>query len=347
MAKSSQKSAVLTLLRQASGPLSLNEIATKINWDVSDRTLRRWLVGWVASQAVRKTGSGPATVYQYIAQHDDTNTTASAADSFAFLAGLDADLRASLLKQIRDLWTHSSTALEGNTLSLGDTHFILEEGLTISGKPVRDHMEVRGHARAIDLLYQSLGQPIGEEIVFALHRAVQTEHIDDIYKPIGAWKIEANGTHTIGSDNKPRFVEYAQPLFVAQLMAEVFGYINSINPDDISLSNAAQVYAKVHMGVAHIHPFWDGNGRIARLLANIPLLKAGLPPLVIAQEQRRTYIQTLSSYQISIGPLTSTSGVWPDPHQLQGFNRFCDSCYGSTKELVEQAVGVQAGRVAG
>ena len=116
MAKSSQKSAVLTLLRQASGPLSLNEIATKINWDVSDRTLRRWLVGWVASQAVRKTGSGPATVYQYIAQHDDTNTTANAADSFAFLAGLDADLRASLLKQIRDLWTHSSTALEGNTL---------------------------------------------------------------------------------------------------------------------------------------------------------------------------------------------------------------------------------------
>jgi len=347
MAKSSQKSAVLTLLRQASGPLSLSEIATKINWDVSDRTLRRWLVGWVASQAVRKIGSGPATVYQYIAQHDDTNTTASAADSFAFLAGLDADLRVSLLKQIRDLWTHSSTALEGNTLSLGDTHFILEEGLTISGKPVRDHMEVRGHARAIELLYQSLGQPIGEEIVFALHRAVQTEHIDDIYKPIGAWKIEANGTHTIGSDNKPRFVEYAQPLFVAQLMAEVFGYINSINPDDISLSNAAQVYAKVHMGVAHIHPFCDGNGRIARLLANIPLLKAGLPPLVIAQEQRRTYIQTLSSYQISIGPLTSTSGVWPDPHQLQGFNRFCASCYCSTKELVEQAVGVQAGRVAG
>ncbi len=44
------------------------------------------------------------------------------------------------------------------------------------------------------------------------------------------------------------------------------------------------------MGFAHVHPFWDGNGRLARLIANIPILKAGLPPLVIPQEERRTYL---------------------------------------------------------
>ena len=59
-----------------------------------------------------------------------------------FLAGLDADLRQSLLSQIRDTWTHNSTALEGNSLSLGDTKFVIEEGLTVAGKPVKDHQEV-------------------------------------------------------------------------------------------------------------------------------------------------------------------------------------------------------------
>lgn len=344
MAKTTQKNAVLILLQQAQGPLSLRDISKKINRDVSERTLRRWLADWVAIKTVQKIGVGPATVYQYIVQHDATHTHASISDSFAFLSGLDTDLRITLLNQIRDLWTHSSTALEGNTLTLGDTHFILEEGLTISGKPIKDHMEVRGHARAIELLYQSIGQPIEERTLFALHRAVQTEHIDDIYKPIGAWKIEPNGTHIVGPDNKQRFIEYAQPLFVPILMAEVLDLINKTNRSDVTLANAAQLYAKIHMGIAHIHPFWDGNGRIARLLANIPLLKAGLPPLVIPQEQRRAYIQTLSQYQVHIGQLNNTSGVWPEPEQLKAFNTFCDSCYRSTKELVNQATDIQSNR---
>lgn len=65
-----------------------------------------------------------------------------------FLDGLDADLRGALLAQLRDLWTHTSTALEGNTLTLGETAFVLAEGITISGKPLEDHREVVGHARA-------------------------------------------------------------------------------------------------------------------------------------------------------------------------------------------------------
>ena len=69
-----------------------------------------------------------------------------------FLDGLDSGIRQSLLKQIRDLWTHYSTAIEGNSLTLGETNFSLEEGLPVSGKPFEDHEEVVGHARAIDLI---------------------------------------------------------------------------------------------------------------------------------------------------------------------------------------------------
>ena len=62
------------------------------------------------------------------------------------------DLHQSLLSQIRELWTHTSTALEGNTLTLGETKFVIEEGLTVSGKPLQDHQEVMGDARAIELI---------------------------------------------------------------------------------------------------------------------------------------------------------------------------------------------------
>jgi len=70
-----------------------------------------------------------------------------------FLKDLDNDLKKALIIQLRDLWSHTSTAIEGNTLTLGETAFVLEEGLTISGKPLKDHEEVVGHARAIDLIY--------------------------------------------------------------------------------------------------------------------------------------------------------------------------------------------------
>ncbi|MFN2257492.1 MAG: hypothetical protein ABR516_03350 [Desulfuromonadaceae bacterium] len=75
-----------------------------------------------------------------------------------FYAGLDEDIKEILLKQIRNLWTHTSTAIEGNSLTLGDTEFILEEGLTVAGKPIRDHQDVIGHAKAIEVVYQLMDQ---------------------------------------------------------------------------------------------------------------------------------------------------------------------------------------------
>jgi hypothetical protein len=101
-----------------------------------------------------------------------------------FYDGLDADLKSALLVQIRNLWTHTSTAIEGNTLTLGETDFVLSEGLTIAGKPLRDHQEVVGHARAIELIYAMLDRAaIAERILFDLHRAVLTEKLDGHLQP--------------------------------------------------------------------------------------------------------------------------------------------------------------------
>jgi hypothetical protein len=128
-------------------------------------------------------------------------------------------------------------------------------------------------------------------------------------------------------------------------MCEVIEAINAIAPDLVKMSNVHTHYAKIHMGIAHIHPFWDGNGRITRLLANIPLLKAGLPPLVIPQEQRRGYIQTLANYQIRLGQLNKGTGAWPNLFLLEEFNHFCTGCYGCTRELVNSAFEAQKRRI--
>jgi Fic family protein len=129
------------------------------------------------------------------------------------LATLDPDIQRSLMAQVRDLWTHGSAALEGNTLTLGETKFVIEEGLTVSGKPLKDHEEVVGHARAIELIYELLdtwpGRPITEEQLFDLHRAVQTGVVTDIYKPIGGWKLEPNGTYAVDADGSQTFIDYA------------------------------------------------------------------------------------------------------------------------------------------
>jgi len=122
-----------------------------------------------------------------------------------FLEGLSEDLKKNLLEQLRVLWTHTSTALEGNTLSLGETAFVLSEGLTISGKPLKDHRDIEGHARAVDLVFSLIEK---NEIVatdlFDLHKLVIDEQILDIYKPVGGWKRENNSTNIDGLAKTPK-----------------------------------------------------------------------------------------------------------------------------------------------
>ncbi len=191
------------------------------------------------------------------------------------------------------------------------------------------------------MLYRRLDEPLSESIVFEVHNAVQTEDVTDIYKPNGAWKVEPNGTHMVAADGRQVFIEFATPASVPALMTQIIDYTNAVNVDEISEATAHEYYSKIHMGIVHVHPFWDGNGRIARLLANIPLLKAGLPPLTIPHEQRRTYIQLLADYQITIGQLNETTGVWPDESRLSDFNRFCESCFDAIRDLVSAALEVQ------
>ena len=113
-----------------------------------------------------------------------------------FFTNLGPDISNALMTQLHSLWTHTSKAIEGDILTLVETAFVIEEGLTIAGKPLKDHQEVVGHARAIDLINDCLeqGRTFCEADLFALHKAVQTEVVVDVYKPIGGWKRKPNST---------------------------------------------------------------------------------------------------------------------------------------------------------
>jgi Fic family protein len=245
------------------------------------------------------------------------------------------------------LWTHTSTAIEGNTLTLGETAFVLDEGLTIAGKPLKDHQEVVGHARAIDLIYECLkkGKKLDEADLFALHRAVQTEVIIDVYQPVGAWKKEPNSTVGV-IDNRQVIFEYAPPADVPRLMADWFRLYSdlcrTIKPGD--REQALKAYVHLHVAFVRIHPFFDGNGRLARLVSNLPVLLAGLPPIIIPREARKAYIDTLSAYHNAVGKMLAGDELLPEPGKLHPFTAFCRKAWQASMALVDEARKKQQAR---
>ena len=137
LAEKPSKRHIFAALRRAGNALSLPELSAAIEHATPERTLRRWLSQWVHDGQLIRSDNRRSTRYRL--------ADAWPAPELEFLNGLNESRWIALLAQLRDLWTHHSTAVEGNTLTLGDTHFVLEQGLTISGKPIKDQ-EVIGHA---------------------------------------------------------------------------------------------------------------------------------------------------------------------------------------------------------
>lgn len=179
-------------------------------------------------------------------------------------------------------WTYHSNAIEGNTLTLKETKVALE-GITIGGKTLREHFEVINHSEAIVLLEELVAesQPLSEWDIKLLHQLV-LKNIDQ--KNAGQYR--SLNVLISGAEHKP-----VEAVHVPQCMRDfILWYQNSaasLHP----IERAALVYSHF----VKIHPFIDGNGRTARLLMNLELLKAGYPAAVIQVEQRLDYYQTLDT----------------------------------------------------
>lgn len=261
-----------------------------------------------------------------------------------FFEGLSPDIRDALVRQIAAIWTHDSTAIEGNTLTLGETVKVLELGLTIGGKPLREHQEVYGHARAIELIYRMIRQPaITENDLFDLHRAVMDKAPMDVMNPVGDWKQEFNGTTGV-VNGRSVYMEYAAPLDVPALMVRWLKEFNSILNKATTPARAITLYTRAHMILVRIHPFFDGNGRVARLVANLPVLRGGFPPIVIPKARRSDYIDLLWEYQNAAGPVRRDARLLPPHPAIARFESLVREAWTQSASLVEDARRREADR---
>lgn len=201
------------------------------------------------------------------------------------LRPLPADVVRNLDAWFRVELTYTSNALEGNTLSRRETAVVLEKGLTVGGKTLKEHLEATNHARAIDFVSTLVDSRriVSEQQLLRLHELV-LEGIDDA----NAGRYRNVAVRIAGST-----VVLPNPRRVPDLMREFSDWLASqpqLHP--VSLAAAA------HYKLVSIHPFIDGNGRTARLLMNCLLMMHGYPPAIIRPRDRAAYLGALETAQL-------------------------------------------------
>lgn len=211
----------------------------------------------------------------------------------------DENLNQIIHEKLKIEWTYNSNALEGNTLTLGETAFFLREGLTSEGKPLKDFLEAKNHAEAIhaleDMVYEE--QDITEHFIKSLHQLLldgieythaKGMHGQLIQKPLtpGKYKIRPNHVLTVSGE----IHHYTEP---EQVQIEVEKLIQWYQSDEAQHISDIERAAIFHYRFVSIHPFDDGNGRLARLLMNLILMRDGFPPCIIRNKNRKQYLSEL------------------------------------------------------
>jgi len=258
---------------------------------------------------------------------------------------LPEDIKQSLFSQLRTIWTHTSTAIEGNTLTLGETDFVISEGLTISGKPLKDHRDIMGHARAVDMIFDLVKKDEFErQDLFNLHLLVIAEQILDAYKPVGEWKNTDNSTSTVINGIQGT-ISYSRHYETPDLMEKWLQMLNESVKITATDDEVLDAYTRLHLAFVSIHPFFDGNGRIARLVSNIPCLKAGFPPIVIGTTSKNLYKQAIAEYQTAHGVPTRGGELVITGVHFDRFKSFCSQNWQPTIQLLNDARNLQSQRI--
>lgn len=183
--------------------------------------------------------------------------------------------------------TYSSNAIEGNTLTRSETAIILEKGITIGGKPLKDHLEAIGHRDALHFVrtLAAGGERVREIDIREIHRLILGR-----IEPEEAGRYSRHQRTIAGSP-----LVLPSPAEIDPLMDDFAAWLGAATA-------GAQTAFAAHARLVAIHPFSDGNGRTARLLMNLMLMQAGYPPIVIGPEHRAAYIDALQALQLENDP---------------------------------------------
>lgn len=190
------------------------------------------------------------------------------------------------LQQLREglniEWTYNSNSIEGNTLTLRETRIVLEEGMTVKGKSMREHFEITNHHDAIAHLERLVtsNNLLLETEILDLHEMVMLRIEKDF-----AGRLRNAGVRIVGANFTP-----PNALQVSDLLTELIAFVNA-NEMQLSPIVLASVF---HHRFVWIHPFFDGNGRTIRLVMNLLLMRYGYPPAIILKNDRRKYYDALN-----------------------------------------------------
>lgn len=237
---------------------------------------------------------------------------------------LDQTMIAELKKLYVVRFTYHSNAIEGNTLTQSETELVLTKGITIGGKTLDEHLEVIGHKEAIDYI-ESLAQKdtaINEWEIKQIHNLILRKINPDEAGCYRTLDVMAAGTN----------YRYPPHYLLSQLMADFAIWLNS---DDALKLHPVEYATMAHYRFVSIHPFRDGNGRTARLLMNLLLIRAGYSIVVINNQIRNDYINALAYGQQNQDDLG------------QLFDLVCDAAINSLVETLRLLVTASSSREKG
>lgn len=180
--------------------------------------------------------------------------------------------------------TYNSNAIEGNTLSKKETFWIIKEGLTIKGKSLKEHLEAKNHKEALDFLYELVEynkkNTISEHLIKQMHSLVVKEADSEI-----AGMYRKGNVLISGSDHIP-----PSGFKVASEMEKLIKWLKK----EKNNYHVIELSSLLHHKLVAIHPFWDGNGKVARIIMNVLIMHTGYPMTIILKNDRRRYYRVLS-----------------------------------------------------
>jgi Fic family protein len=218
--------------------------------------------------------------------------------------------------------TYASNALEGNSLTLTETKILLEDGLTVAGKPLRDSFEAEGHAKAYDFMLEMSREDdlvISEDKILRLHKLFYSG-IDSE----AAGKYREIAVFISGTEYVPPEAKHL-PVRMKNFITELHKMKSKIHPVELA--------AFAHLQVANIHPFVDGNGRTARLLMNMILINSGYSIVSIPPVLSHDYITALKAAQRSVNPDVSSFYGFIAACEIDGQKDLCRMLHISVPKL--------------
>lgn len=202
----------------------------------------------------------------------------------------------------RGIWveeTHHSTAIEGNTLLLGQVERLLESGKAVGNKELTEYMEVKGYAEAAQWVYQQASSPAERS---PDRPVLDLQEVRSVHHKIMS-RVWREAPHPDASDNEGpgsfrqheihAFPRGMKPVSWPLVPADMNTWIENINQLRADDDNLIEQLAAAHCRFEQIHPFLDGNGRTGRLLLNLILVRFGYPPVIIHKRDRKKYLRAL------------------------------------------------------